>query len=280
MSKKLLFMGLCMVNNVSITQKALYDTVGKTYDATRCADPEITQFLIKHLGAQADGAYIDVCCGSGNYTTAIYNQGINISGVDISHVMLEKARAKNKNINWLQGDAHKLPFEDASFDGALCINAIHHLGHLSSACKEIFRILKSGSKLVIFTATKEQCEKSWMLRYFPFIWDVGNKILTDEQCLTRTLVDSGFSSVTFEKFFVTPDTKDLYVYAGKYKPEIYLDQTVRDGMTPFNRPEFSHEIAAGLKELGADIKSGKVKEVIAVHEKKVGEGMFVVAEKR
>ena len=279
MSKKLLIIGFFMFNNLNSSEKALYDTVGKTYDSTRCADPEITKFLIKNLDAQVNGKYIDVCCGSGNYTTAIFNQGVDLSGIDISEVMLEKARAKNKNINWLKGDAHKLPFEDSSFDGALCINAIHHLGDLNSAFKEIFRILKPGGKLVIFTTMKEQCRVSWTNYYFPFVWRVGQSFLQDEQSIVDLLTKSGFDSVRFEKFFITKDTQDLYLYAGKYKPEIYLNQLVREGMTPFNRPEFAHETEKGLIKLEADIKSGKVKEVVAVHEKNLGESVFVIAQK-
>jgi len=279
MNMNFFFIGICMINNLNFAEKALYDTIGKTYDVTRCADSEITQFLIKYLGAQINGKYIDVCCGSGNYTIALYNQGIDIAGIDISEVMLEKARVKNESINLIQGDVHKLLFEDNSFDGALCINAIHHLGDLKSAFKEIARILRPSSKLIIFTTMKAQCENSWLIHYFPFIWDVGNKILTDEITIARILQDSGFNSVKFEKFFVTQNTQDLYLYTGKYKPEIYLNQFVRDGMTPFNKPEFAKEIEKGLKELVVDIKSGKVIEIVASHEKNLGESVFVIAEK-
>lgn len=281
MSKKTLFLiSIIMINTLNSIQKALYDIVGKTYDSTRCADPEITQFLIKHLGPQVNGKYIDVCCGSGNYTTAIYNQGVNLSGIDISEVMLAKARAKNKSINWIQGDAHKLPFENSSFDGALCINAIHHLGNLKSAFKEIVRILKPKSKLIIFTSMKNQCAKSWLIHYFPFIKDVGDRTLLDENTITTNLIEAGFNFVKIEKFFVTANTQDLYLYAGKYKPEIYLNQIVRDGMTPFNKPEFSKEIEAGLKNLEADIKSGKINDIINTHEKNLGDSVFVIAEKK
>lgn len=48
--------------------KPIYDTIGKTYDSTRQADPEITQKLLELLCPIVGGKYLDIGCGSGNYT--------------------------------------------------------------------------------------------------------------------------------------------------------------------------------------------------------------------
>ena len=268
------------MHSESLKQPQLYDVVGKTYDETRCADPAITQALVKHLSPQSGGKYIDVCCGSGNYTVAINACGIALAGVDISQEMLTKARAKNSSISWIHGDAQNLPFANESFDGALCINAIHHLKDLSTAFVEIYRILNPGSRLVIFTSSPEQCLNSWLVHYFPFIGELGKKWLPTEELITEHLQSAGFSTVHFERFFVSNDTKDLYLYTGKYRPEIYFDPVVRAGMTPFNKPEYAQEIAEGLAQLDADMRSGMINEIIAAHESDLGENVFIVAEKQ
>lgn len=267
------------VHALSSANSALYDTVGQTYDETRCADPEITDLLIQHLNTKDCGSYIDICCGSGNYTNAIHAKGITICGVDISEVMLEKARIKNKSINWLNGDVLNLPFLDESFDGALCISAIHHFNDLEMAIKEFHRILKPGSRLVIFSSTKAQAKESWLNYYFPFIWEKGKDVLPDENEILNKLNENGFTKSKIEIFFVKESTKDLYLHTGKYKPEIYLNQLVRDGMTPFNMPIFAEETKKGLIRLEEDIKNGKVKDIIERYEKNIGENIFIIAEK-
>lgn len=94
---------------------AVYDKIGKTYDKTRKADPEISAKIINYLSPRENGCYLDVGCGSGNYTELIFEKGFNICGVDISEEMLEKARRKNSQIKWILGDAKKLPFQNNMF---------------------------------------------------------------------------------------------------------------------------------------------------------------------
>lgn len=112
-----------------------YDDVGKTYDTTRCADPVVTRELIAYMQPSPGKKYLDVSCGSGNYTVALYQAGFAICGIDISQEMLKKAQAKETNINWRRGDAQSLPFADNAFEGVYCIHAIHHYKDLEAAFK-------------------------------------------------------------------------------------------------------------------------------------------------
>jgi ubiquinone/menaquinone biosynthesis C-methylase UbiE len=57
--------------NESTMNKAVYNTIGKTYDTTRKPDPEIVQTLIRLIQPKAKGHYLDIACGSGNYTNAL-----------------------------------------------------------------------------------------------------------------------------------------------------------------------------------------------------------------
>lgn len=51
---------------------AVYDKIGKTYDQTRKADSEITAKIISFLSPKENGCYLDVGCGSGNYTEMLF----------------------------------------------------------------------------------------------------------------------------------------------------------------------------------------------------------------
>src|SRR5438094_181922 len=108
--------------------EAVYDIIGKTYDTTRQADQAITQKIIDLLKPESNKNYLDIGCGTANYTYALFSHGINIKGVDISFDMLKKARNKFPQLILEQGDAKALPFNNDEFHGATCILATHHMG--------------------------------------------------------------------------------------------------------------------------------------------------------
>lgn len=256
-----------------------YDQVGKTYDATRCADPEIVEGFITYMQMEQGKKYVDISCGSGNYTVALHKKGYAIIGLDISPEMLKKARAKDPFITLLQGDAHQLPFEDNSFDGVFCIHAMHHYRDVDTVFKEMYRVLAPGGKLLIFTTFVEQCQAAWIGHYFPHIWQLSKDTLKTEYDLLHALQNVGFQTINSEKYFVSKETKDLTIYGGKYKPEIYLDPIVRAGMTPFNFPQYKDLVDAGLERLRADIESGEINAIIERYESGLGEHVYVIATK-
>ena len=145
---------------------AVYDHIGGGYDATRRAGPAITDRLIHHLAPRDGGGYLDVACGTGNYTLALAGNGLAMTGIDRSSVMLDAARAKAPEVAWRHGGAENLPFDDGVFDGALCTLAIHHFDDLALATTEVWRVIRAG-RFVIFTATPAQMQGYWLNRYFP-----------------------------------------------------------------------------------------------------------------
>ncbi len=72
-----------------------YDQIGDGYNNTRMADGYLTERLAAFLQPQTDKAYLDIGCGTGNYTAALAGKGINITGVDPSEKMLEEAARRH-----------------------------------------------------------------------------------------------------------------------------------------------------------------------------------------
>jgi ubiquinone/menaquinone biosynthesis C-methylase UbiE len=126
-----------------------YDRIGLGYDTTRRPDPRIANRLHALLDPIPGGQYLDIACGTGNYTRCLHDMGIGLVGVDQSETMLEAARNKHPGITWQQADVASLPFPDDNFDGAVCAQAIHHFPDLTAAFHEIRRVLRGG-RLVIF----------------------------------------------------------------------------------------------------------------------------------
>lgn len=258
--------------------KAIYNTIGKTYDTTRRPDSAIVSTLTRLLTPTPNGRYLDVACGSGNYTNALAQNGVAVEGLDISEEMLSKARAKNPALVWHQGDAQVLPFADNSFDGAICTLATHHMPSFPAAFKEIYRVMRPGH-FVLLTATPEQMQNYWLWHYFPIMMEDAGRRMSSFAHVKKAYVDAGFINIRQEPFFVTDTLTDWFLYAGKYRPEMYIDPMVRAGISSFHVSANEQEIKGGLAMLEADIASGKIKDIIQQYENEGGDYLFVVGEK-
>lgn len=88
----------CPVKEINL---ALYDHIGNHYDITRRADPALLARLRAHLQPRPQGRYLDLACGTGNYTRALADSGVSVCGLDASPTMLAALRAKAKYDNEL-----------------------------------------------------------------------------------------------------------------------------------------------------------------------------------
>ena len=112
-------------------------------------------------------SFLDIGCGTGNYTIALNEMGVEFTGIDPSEEMLKTAKSKSEKINWLKGHVEKIPFSNQTFDGAIATLTIHHWPDLKKGFGEIFRVLKPDANLVIFTSTPEQMKGYWLNHFFP-----------------------------------------------------------------------------------------------------------------
>src|SRR5258706_12803923 len=96
-----------------------YDAIGVGYNTTRNADPYLLERLFFLLSPEKNGHYLDVGCGTGNYTIALQKKGFHITGVDPSHQMLNEAKSISSEVDWHLGRVEKIPFAYGAFDGAI-----------------------------------------------------------------------------------------------------------------------------------------------------------------
>ncbi len=105
------------------------------------------------LGKAARGRLIDVACGPGVVTAALAPNSAAVVAFDATAEMLEKTKARCakaglSNVAFESGDAEKLPFADAEFDGAVTRAALHHFANPQRAIDEMFRVLRPGGVAV------------------------------------------------------------------------------------------------------------------------------------
>ena len=253
----------------------MYQRIGANYDATRRADPYIVQRIARHLSVEPRGTYLDVACGTGNYSGALTGKGGVWVGVDITPRMIRRAREKTLAVHWTLARAEDLPFVGGAFSGALCVLALHHFAELGPIFREIHRVLDRG-KLVVFTSDPEQMRGYWLNEYFPKAMRKSLEQMPSLAQVSESLRQAGFASVETDPYEVQDDLKDMFLYSGKHQPELYLDEGFRAGISTFAGLASPEEVQEGCSRLALDIKSGRISEVVDHYQSKLGDYVFII----
>lgn len=258
----------------------IYDRIGEGYDTTRRADRFIVGRLASLLEIMPQGRYVDIACGTGNYTTALAARGGRWSGVDQSRTMIEGGALKSKDITWTHASVEALPFPDNTFDGAVCTLAIHHFASLEPAFGEVRRVLDARGRFVLFTATAEQMRGYWLNEYFPEAMRRSIEQMPPLAAITGALSSAGLVGTEMDPYAVRADLEDWFLYSGKDRPELYLDPRVRHGASTFAALADAKEVDEGCARLSADIASGRVRNVMARYRNDGGDYLFIAARPR
>lgn len=98
---------------------------------------------------------LDLGAGNGGVSLALANEARNrvVAADVVFNSELASLRAKLP-FDHVLASADALPFEDASFDAVLCLEAIEHLPDPAGAAKEMMRILKPGGQVMITTPAR------------------------------------------------------------------------------------------------------------------------------
>jgi SAM-dependent methyltransferase len=155
------------VNKVN-DERVNYDAISRVYDWVRAVDLEVIDAFLKGIALDESSSVLDIGCGTGNYTDALHRvTHARVYGLDLSAGMLEKARQKNSQVTFHQGDAEQMPFTAAQFDFVYMTDVIHHVPHISRLFGEIARVLKPGGQACIVTQSYAQIARRPIARFFP-----------------------------------------------------------------------------------------------------------------
>ena len=109
--------------------------------------------FIQSLNFSNQDKVLDVATGTGDVAFKIRKQySSEIIGIDLSANMLEVAKTKaNKmdvaDIEFIEGDAENLPFDDSTFDKLVISYGLRNLGDCKKGLQEFYRVLKPNSKV-------------------------------------------------------------------------------------------------------------------------------------
>ena len=119
----------------------------------------IGDVLVQRAGIEPGMEVLDVACGTGNASIPAAKLGAQVTGLDSSPGLIAIARERGAEakvgIDWLEGDAQSLPFDDDSFDRV--ISAIGHMfapDHRQTA-DELRRVCRRNGRIAVACWTPE-----------------------------------------------------------------------------------------------------------------------------
>ncbi|MCM3569265.1 bifunctional 2-polyprenyl-6-hydroxyphenol methylase/3-demethylubiquinol 3-O-methyltransferase UbiG [Neobacillus mesonae] len=95
--------------------------------------------------------------GYGRNAKAFIDNGINVTGIEISKTAIELARQNGLNITIFHGSVTDMPFDNKLYDGIFCYALIHLLNHYEREkfIKDCYNQLKPKGYMIFITISKE-----------------------------------------------------------------------------------------------------------------------------
>ena len=217
----------------------LYDTIGATYTVTRRTEPRIAAQVWAALGNAR--TVLNIGAGTGSYEPS----GRDVTAVEPSAVM--RAQRPAGAAPCVDATAESLPFEDQSFDAAMAFATIEHWQDPVAGLREMRRVAR---RVVVFTWDASVPDRFWLdrdyLPEFAGLW-AGRPSLTEL---------AGAIGARTEPVPVPWDCADGFYHAFWRRPEAYLDDRVRRGMSIWARvgPDAEQRAVRSLRD---DLASGR-----------------------
>lgn len=262
----------------NLSQKQLEETA-KAYEELLV--PALFQkwadYIAKTIEIKPSHKVLDVACGTGVLARAVakYLPESSITGLDPNSGMLAIARRNASNIDWQQGTAEELPFDDESFDIVLSQFGLMLFSSPKTALKEMKRVLKSGGKMIVavFDSIHNIPAYEIMVRLFsrkvdssvgealrfPFSMGDTDKLysLFSEVGLNNTEITTQIGKAQFSspKHMVLSDVKGWFPFA-----EIHLDDQMIESVV-----QEAKDVLESFQTIDGEIQFDVSVHIIEVH---------------
>jgi ubiquinone/menaquinone biosynthesis C-methylase UbiE len=119
----------------------------------------VSELLIEALDVRSTESVLDVATGSGNAALAAARRGCEVIGVDYVPALLDRARrraeAEGLAIEFVEGDAEALPFEDGAFDVTSSVFGSMFAPDQEKTAGELARVTRSGGRIGVVAHTPD-----------------------------------------------------------------------------------------------------------------------------
>jgi SAM-dependent methyltransferase len=185
---------------------------------------------------------VNVGAGTGAYEP----RDREVVAVEPSETMIAQRPAGSAPV--IRAYAEELPFKDRSFDAAMAVLTDHHWADHARGLAELRRVAR---RVVLFTWDPATVLDTWIVRdYFPS----AQELIPDGYRFAHTLARLGDARA--EPVPIPHDCRDGFFHAYWRRPDAYLAEEVRAGISVFARMERA-DVEAGVERLRHDLESGE-----------------------
>ena len=145
---------------------------------------------------------LEIACGTGRFTVMLTERGADAVGLDISEPMLRQGREKARvadvpsRLEFLRGDADRLPFPDDHFDAVFAVRFFHLADTPASFLKEMRRVSREKVFFDTFNRFSTRSIYNWAL-------PMGSRLYSGRE-VDRLLSDVGLELARAEHDWVFP----------------------------------------------------------------------------
>ena len=123
---------------------------GGQYELVAVRFAEIHDTLVERLAPQPGERWLDVATGTGEVALRAARAGADVVGLDIAPRLLEQARSRSSEIEWVEGNAEALPFADGAFDIVTSCFGLIFAPDQQAAAAELARVCNGRLGLTVW----------------------------------------------------------------------------------------------------------------------------------
>lgn len=183
--------------------------------------------VMKRMDVKVGSSALDVCCGTGDWALVMAEEiGVKgeVTGLDFSENMLSIAKQKQRkleleHVDFIQGNAMQLPFQDNSFDYVTIGFGLRNVQDYMTVLKEMYRVVKPGGKVVCLETSQPTIPIYRQLYrfYFQYIMPLLGKLIAkskqeyawlnesakdfpNKNRLKQMFIEAGFTNVQVKSY--------------------------------------------------------------------------------